>query len=143
MALGVCPALFTGQLPLVHLSQLVSMVWWCPLKLRVPELPLQMGSHSLSHHWRHKLVMVLQRSARGSPRFFQVSSFFFISLDLLISALGFLWQIGNFRLFYLSFSLMLVFVQPFFDLVSLTHDSFYLLNVDTVNLCSGSAVFCN
>lgn len=41
------------------------------------------------------LVMVLHRSTCNSPSFFQVSPFFSITLDLLITALGFLWQIGS------------------------------------------------
>lgn len=47
-----------------------------------------------------------------------------------------------FLLFYLSSSLLLVFVQPFFDLVQIMHRSFYLLNVDAASLCSCS-VFLN
>lgn len=88
------------------------------------------------------LVMVLHRSTCNSPSFFQVSPFFSITLDLLITALGFLWQTGSTVSAFLSELFSVVGVCAALLWLGIMHGSFYLLNVDAVSLCSCS-VFLN
>lgn len=120
MALGVCPALFTVQLSLVYLSRLVSMVWWCPLMVRVSELPLQMGSHGLPQPLEIEILLWFCTEVHVIAL---VSSKFLLFSLLLWIYSSQPWVFSGklavlFLLFYLSSSLLLVFVQPFFDLVS-------------------------